>query len=202
MAGEKIKIFQVEDDTGIIELIYDVLSVCEDPGYEIDGATSLGAALEMLDNDQVKYDIILTDLSLPDSKGLETFSKIHFLCPDTPIIIMSGRDDENMALEAVSIGAQDYLVKGRMDGRLLERSIKYAIERYQLKKEIKDLQTVFLRELKMPIKGIKNNIQSLLKDENGALSDKKTEFVENIQNLTDQIENSVNKFVGFSDVKL
>jgi two-component system cell cycle sensor histidine kinase/response regulator CckA len=74
-------------------------------------------------------DIVLLDLGLPDSQGIETFSRAHREAPKEPIVVISGLDDEGVALEAVRQGAQDYLVKGRLEGRLLARVIRYAIER-------------------------------------------------------------------------
>ena len=66
---------------------------------------------------------------IPDSQGLETFAKVHAAAPQRPIIVMSGLDDEDLAIRTVQEGAQDYLVKGQVDSRLLVRSMNYAIER-------------------------------------------------------------------------
>jgi two-component system, sensor histidine kinase and response regulator len=78
------------------------------------------------------YDVILLDLSLPDSSGLESFSKIKLFAKNIPVIILSGLDDQAIALKAVQQGAQDYLVKGDIDAQLLIRAIRYAIERQNL----------------------------------------------------------------------
>ncbi len=75
------------------------------------------------------FDIILIDLNLPDSTGIETFSALKEAAPELPIVILSGRDDDELALQAMHEGAQDYLVKGRVDPDLLARSMRYAIER-------------------------------------------------------------------------
>src|SRR5688500_6913348 len=73
--------------------------------------------------------LVLLDLSLPDSFGLDTFARAHEAAPQVPIIVLSGRDDEALAIKTVHEGAQDYLVKGQVDTRLLVRSMRYAIER-------------------------------------------------------------------------
>ena len=80
---------------------------------------------------------MLLDLSLPDSQGLETFAKVYAHSPTVPIIVLTGNDDHDLALKAVKSGAQDYLVKGRLDRELLLRAMRYAIERkrYQLQLE-------------------------------------------------------------------
>src|SRR5207253_5078393 len=79
---------------------------------------------------------ILLDLSLPDSHGLETLSKMYSEAIGLPILVLTGLDDETLGLEAVQRGAQDYMVKGRIDGRLLVRAIRYAIERKQTEERI------------------------------------------------------------------
>jgi diguanylate cyclase (GGDEF)-like protein len=72
---------------------------------------------------------ILLDLSLPDAHGLEAVDRVQSLAPDVPIVVLSGLDDEEMAVRAVHGGAQDYLIKGRVDDHLVSRSVRYAIER-------------------------------------------------------------------------
>jgi signal transduction histidine kinase len=74
-------------------------------------------------------DVVLLDLTLPDSRGMDTFTSMHEQVTNTPIIILTGTDDQELAARAVREGAQDYLVKGQVDGNLLWRSIRYAIER-------------------------------------------------------------------------
>jgi PAS domain S-box-containing protein len=74
-------------------------------------------------------DVILLDLILPDARGLEVFDRLHAEVPHSPVIVLSEQDDENVALTVVQRGAADYLVKGRIDGHLLQRSMRYAIER-------------------------------------------------------------------------
>ncbi|HET6410182.1 MAG TPA: response regulator, partial [Chthoniobacteraceae bacterium] len=74
-------------------------------------------------------DVILLDLVLPDARGLHAFDQIHAAAPQVPVIVLSERDDEDLALQAVQRGAADYLVKGRIDSHLLQRSMRYAIER-------------------------------------------------------------------------
>ncbi len=74
-------------------------------------------------------DVVLLDLSLPDSVGLDSVRKLQAIAPDIPVIVLTGSDDRNLALQAVAVGAQDYLVKGQISAPLLERAIRYAIER-------------------------------------------------------------------------
>ncbi len=76
--------------------------------------------------------VILLDLNLPDSRGSETFRKVLQVAPDTPVVILSGQEDEALARKAMNQGVQDYLVKGDVTGKNLERAMHYAIERQAL----------------------------------------------------------------------
>lgn len=73
--------------------------------------------------------MVFLDLSLPDSRGLDTFSRVYAQAPQVPIIVLTGLDDEQVAVQAVRKGAQDYLVKGYVDSNLLVRAMHYAVER-------------------------------------------------------------------------
>src|SRR4029077_6039400 len=89
----------------------------------------LDAALARLSCEH--FDVVLLDLSLPDEQGINTLLRTHAHAPKVPIVILTGLDDEALAVKAVRAGAQDYLVKGRVDGDLLVRSMRYATERWR-----------------------------------------------------------------------
>jgi len=95
--------------------------------YEAVMADRLSVGLDRLSHDGI--DVVLLDLSLPDSDRLETYHRTRAHAPLTPIVVMTGIGDERLALEAVEQGAQDYLVKGDIDGRLLVRALDYAVVR-------------------------------------------------------------------------
>jgi len=88
---------------------------------------TLSQATQALENEE--FDVVLVDLNVPDGQGLGNFERLQLLAPQMPVIVLTGTDDESMALEAIQRGAADYLLKGATDARLLERSIRYAIER-------------------------------------------------------------------------
>ena len=126
-ASAKRKILLIEDNPGDARLLEEALFDAAGKSFELEHVHDLSVALERLSRGGV--DLVLLDLSLPDSLGLETFAKAHAAAPDVPMIVLSGRDDESLAIQTVHEGAQDYLVKGQVDGRLLVRSIRYALER-------------------------------------------------------------------------
>jgi PAS domain S-box-containing protein len=129
MTKEPIQILMIEDNPGDARLFREYLHGTDLDPVELHTVEQLVVGLEHLV--QNKPDIILLDLGLPDSQGLETFTRVYAQAPDVPIVILTGLDDADQAVEAVKAGAQDYLVKGEVSGGLLARAIRYAIERKQ-----------------------------------------------------------------------
>ncbi|MEY2466098.1 MAG: phosphoserine phosphatase RsbU/P, partial [Verrucomicrobiota bacterium] len=130
----KIRALLIEDNPGDARLIQFMLEEAATNLFEIERADRLDAALERLARGGV--DIVLSDLSLPDSHGMETFSRLHSQAPQVPIIVLSGLNDTTVAVDAVHRGAQDFLIKGQVDGQLLARSIRYAIERKRMSEQL------------------------------------------------------------------
>jgi signal transduction histidine kinase len=125
----------IEDDIQDVDLIQDYLNKSKHFEMTLESASCLGEGLERLSEGGI--DLVLSDLSLPDEQGLDTFRQLYAQCPGVPIIILSGLDDEEVAVTALSLGAQDYLIKGLFNSRQLIRAIRYAFERHQLRKELK-----------------------------------------------------------------
>jgi serine phosphatase RsbU (regulator of sigma subunit) len=125
--GKPIRVLLIEDNRADARLVEELLAEVGGVTFEWDRAERLAAGLTRLALGGV--DIVLLDLSLPDSQGLETFLRLHAVAPRVPVVLLSGLDDETLAILAVQKGAEDYLVKGQMDAGLLMRSIRYAIER-------------------------------------------------------------------------
>jgi diguanylate cyclase (GGDEF)-like protein len=136
------RLLVVEDNPGDARLIQEELADSRAGGFRIEVAASFAAAQARLARSEEEVELVLLDLSLPDSRGLETFRQLHRQHPDLPILILSGLNDEAVAQTAVNEGAQDFLVKGRFDGGLLARSIRYAIERHRLLEEVRRLAIV------------------------------------------------------------
>jgi signal transduction histidine kinase len=129
-----LKILLIEDNPNDAELICDMLEGVPSFKYKLTCAARLSEALQQLE--QGSFRIVLLDLNLPDSRGFDTFFEVYAKCPSTPIVVLTGLSDEMLALKAVQAGAQDYLVKGEVTGRLLVKALRYAIERQRLFSEL------------------------------------------------------------------
>ena len=128
--NEKINILVIEDNPADSQLVSIFLKAIYNGKTTISIADSLNRAMELVEENN--YDVILLDLSLPDSSGLETFIKLHRDISNTPIIVLTGLEDETVGINAVKMGAQDFLQKNDLDERLLKKSIAHSIERQKL----------------------------------------------------------------------
>ncbi|MCX6677138.1 MAG: ATP-binding protein [Methanothrix sp.] len=142
MSRNTIKILLIEDNEVDARLIREYLldasrkeNGVSSAMFDLTWKNSLSSGLEFLTQEDV--DAVLLDLNLPDSFGLETFSKIHKKKAKIPILILTGLSDRELAMKAVREGAGDYLLKGEVDGILLSRSISYAIERKKSEEELR-----------------------------------------------------------------
>lgn len=128
MDKKKIRVLLIEDNPGDVRLIQEILKEAGADQFELKHADHLSLGLECLAKGE--YDVILLDLGLPESYGLPTFEKIFSSSSKVPIVVLTGSiADEMIGVTAVQKGAQDYLTKGQLDGKLLVRSVRYAIER-------------------------------------------------------------------------
>jgi signal transduction histidine kinase len=139
IVGDKsIRALLIEDNTGDSRLIREMLSQAKGVSFDLKYADRLQAGLAQLS--QGGIDVVLLDLGLPDSQGLETLAKTYSLAPAVPIVVLTGLDDDVVGVQAVNRGAQDYLNKGQGDGELLLRTICYAIERKHAEERESELQ--------------------------------------------------------------
>jgi len=135
MDDESIRVLLVEDNPGEARLIGEILTTVQDIVYSLEYVDRLSTGLEHLTAGDI--DVVLLDLSLPDSQGLDTFARVHAQAPAVPVVILTGLEDEAIAAQAVRKGAQDYLSKGQMDSALLVRSIRYAMARKQAEQTLR-----------------------------------------------------------------
>ena len=125
-----VALLLVEDNAADARLVRELLLEARPHRFEVTHVTNLGGARASLM--QGRFDVIILDLGLPDSQGLDTLIRTRTEGPGVPVIVLTGMDDEQRAIEAVVHGAQDYLVKGAVTGQVLRHSVTYAIERAKL----------------------------------------------------------------------
>ena len=165
-----LNILLVEDNPGDIRLLQEILREVKTTRCQITPVMTLAAAIEqlsltslssshdparpssqapilpcshapMLPSSHTSFDIILVDLSLPDSQGIDSFIALRDRSQNIPIVVLTGSDDQNLAILAMQQGAQDYLIKGQVDSNLLLRSIRYAIERERTETALKQAKS-------------------------------------------------------------
>jgi diguanylate cyclase (GGDEF)-like protein len=134
-----INIMLVEDNPGDARLIQELLKDVGESMFTLTHVDRVSEGVQHIERNYV--DVVILDLGLPDFQGLETLTAINKRAYTMPIIVLSGHDDEALAVTAVQEGAQDYLVKGKVDGNLLWRSIRYSIERKHLEMKLAHIAT-------------------------------------------------------------
>jgi two-component system cell cycle response regulator len=132
-----IHILLVEDNPGDALLLREALADITTVKFNLVHVYRLGEALQLLEHEPI--DVILLDLSLPDSQGVETFFTLQAHHTHIPIIVLTSLVDETFALRVVGNGGQDYLVKGQIDGHVLIRTIRYALQRHRIQRELQSL---------------------------------------------------------------
>jgi PAS domain S-box-containing protein len=128
------RVLLIEDNPGDVRLISEMLQEVKERKTIFEHSATLTQGLQALSKNE--FNILLLDLNLPDSKGFDTYVKVYTQYSQIPIIILTGTNDEELAMKSVRTGAQDYLIKGQIDSMLLSRSISYAIERAGLLKVV------------------------------------------------------------------
>ncbi len=151
MTKKNCEVLLIEDDPADAQLIMEILREEPANAMKFRQAHNLAQGLEILEQGGV--DVVLLDLTLPDSSGHNTFSMLSKHVPAMPVIVLTGMDDKEMAIRIVQEGAQDYLVKSLVDYTMLARSIRYSIERkralqekdqliWQLRETLADVKTL------------------------------------------------------------
>jgi serine phosphatase RsbU (regulator of sigma subunit) len=136
---ERLRILLVEDDEGDAFLVRELLTEADAP-FELTVASSLREARGLL----TEKECILLDLGLPDAEGIDGLRKLLAVAGSAAVCVLTGRSDEHLGVQAVAEGAQDYLVKGQVDGVLLVRSLRYAVERKRSDENARKLREVEL----------------------------------------------------------
>ncbi len=132
-----IRILLVEDNPADAHMARTALANGGNIIFEITAVERLAEALALVELEKNRFDAVLLDLTLPDEIGINTFLRVNAAAPDTPVIIISGLNDEELAMKAMRHGAQDYLIKGEIDLNALPHAVRYAIEHKKVELELK-----------------------------------------------------------------
>jgi sigma-B regulation protein RsbU (phosphoserine phosphatase) len=192
-------ILLIEDNPGDADLVR--LRLVEgNPELDVACADRLSSGMESLLED--KPAVVLLDLNLPDSRGAETFRNILEKAPGVPVVVLSGHDDEELALKAVNQGVQDYLVKGSFDSKQLARAMRYAMERQALltsldisRKQQLQFKDQFLshvsHELRTPLTCIHQFVSILLDGLAGPIPAEQREHLETVMHSANQLRSMI-----------
>ena len=139
MTEKRTKILLIEDNPGDVRLIQEMLAEAPQVPYKLECADRLSTGLERLG--KATANLVLLDLGLPDSQGLDTLDKVQAREPAAPILVLTALHDSLIGIQAVGKGAQDYLIKGRVQAEELWRAMRYAMERKRNEQQLKDMAT-------------------------------------------------------------
>ena len=132
--NKRITVLLIEDNPGDTRLIREMFAVVGSSSFKLECADRLSTGLKRIAKGGI--DLVLLDLSLPDSQGLDTYMRTHEQAPDVPVVLLTCLDDAALGVRALREGAQDYIVKWQLNSDLLVRLTRYAVERHRLQKEL------------------------------------------------------------------
>ena len=179
--SQDIKVLLIEDNLAEARLLKEILKGNEKKEFHLVNVSRLSEAISLLQ--QTDFDVILLDLTLPDSQGLASLAPLFITAPKLPIVVLTNTNDDNLALAALRQGAQDYLIKREVSLEILTRSLCYAIERKQMEEALRESNEA----LKMSVIERTNQLEKAQE-----LNQLKTEFV---SMLSHDFRNPLNKIL-------
>lgn len=216
-----LRVLLVEDNPGDAVLVREALLDARGATFALDWRPTLTDGLTALAENT--YDGLLLDLTLPESRGMETLARMRAAHDEMPILVLSGLDDEETALAALHAGAQDYLVKGRFDGALLARALRYAIERKRARDEIESLNAELevrvqrrtaelaaaneeleailhslTHDLRTPLRSIHGFAELLLDEHQGQLDDDGRDYLQRMVGASERLETVLDALLELS----
>jgi signal transduction histidine kinase len=208
MSDAAIKILLLEDDRLDAEAVMrEIKKGQRTTPVLIKHVERLSSAFEQLQED--KFDVVITDLHLPDSDGLETVKRLVEQAPMIPVVVMTGTYlEEGLALESIACGAQDYLFKDKLDGALLMRVVRYAIQRKQMEKmqEVMKIKSEFTsmvsHELRTPLTVIQESVGIVHDGTAGPINPEQREFLTAAKRNIDRLTRLINDVLDFQKLEI
>lgn len=194
------RILVVEDSAIDYRIIKGHLENAKGIDFHIAHAERLADGLERLAQENI--DIVLLDLMLPDSQGLETVRGVRTAAPGVPIVVLTGAEDERTAFAAMRQGAQDYLIKREVSTNLLVRSARYAIERQHLLQELEQFAHVAAHDLQEPLRTLSGFCELLRDNYRGSLDEQADEWIEFVIEGARRMSGIIQDLLGYSRIGL
>lgn len=213
MSPKHINIVMIEDDEDDVMIIEDFIEEINEKKHQISLTNYLNTGVALNGLSEQKADLILLDLNLIESNGLETLTKFIKEVPNIPIIVLTGLSDEKTALDCIREGASDYMIKGKINADQLNRTIQYAIERFDLSqtlkqqqkalhksyKELQQLAYASSHELKEPLGNMIGFANILASKYNAILDDSGKKMLDYLAKESTKHFNQIQAFIHFLD---
>src|ERR1700685_1143934 len=210
MRKRALQVLLVEDNAGDTRLLREMFSKEPSGSFELSHLTHMREAEARLKAGGV--DITLLDMGLPDGHGLETVRRARAAAPNIPLIILTGLDDEALAAEAMTQGAQDYMIKGQIESRALPRALRHAIDRHRMQTETDLIRThqmefkdEFLshvsHELRSPLTAVRQFVSILLDGLAGDLNPEQRQYLEIVLRNVKQLHSMINDLFEVSGIQ-
>jgi signal transduction histidine kinase len=210
MNEKPLQVLLVEDSAGDVRLLREMFRREKPDSFELTHLVRLSEAEIRLAKGGV--DIVLLDLGLPDGNGLDTVRRAHAAAPGVPLIVLTGLEDEALAAEAMTEGAQDYMIKGQIESRALPRALRHAIERHRLQTEADlfrkhqaQFKEEFLshvsHELRSPLSAIRQFVTILLDQLAGELNLEQRQYLEIVLRNVKQLQSMIDDLFEVSGIQ-
>jgi signal transduction histidine kinase len=210
MPEKALQVLLVEDNAGDVRLLREMFSGERPDSFELTHLLRMSEAEIHLAKGGV--DIVLLDMGLPDGHGLDTVRRAHAAAPGVPLIILTGLDDEALAAEAMTQGAQDYMIKGQIESRALPRALRHAIERHRMQTETDLIRTHQMQfkdeflshvshELRSPLTAVRQFVTILLDSLAGELNLEQRGYLEIVLRNVNQLRSMINDLFEVTGVQ-
>jgi signal transduction histidine kinase len=194
----ELDVLLVEDNPGDVRLIESYLSRADSgvlaESYDVVHARTLAEAFDRVDDPETPVDLILLDLGLPGSTGLDTLERVLERADDYPIVVLTGLENREVSVQAIQVGAQDYLNKDRLDGELLVRAMRYAIERKENERTLErtierldEFASVVAHDLRNPLNVAAASLQIARQTDSDEHFEKVAEAHERMADIVDDV---------------